>query len=257
MLNLEEFTREFNTTGSVIVRGVLDAAFIAAARTELERAIEAEVKYHGRRDYKDYGMVLLCSLYGGSFWSLFDNPKLTGPFNSILGEGCTTYAYTSSSMPPRSVNYSGRIHVDCPRLIQSYITNMGATILLDDFTEDNGATWYLPQSHTQTDAPEEKLFYAKGRRVLAPAGSVWFFNARIWHAGGANHSGQWRHALTINMARPWMKQRLDIPRAMSGLDLTNLSVAARQKLGFDAQVPASYDEYYAPAEARKYKQKTE
>jgi hypothetical protein len=59
------------------------------------------------------------------------------------------------------------------------------------------------------------------------------------------------------MARPWMKQRLDIPRAMSGLDLTNLSVAARQKLGFDAQVPASYDEYYAPAEARKYKQKTE
>jgi len=257
MSDLEEFIREFNATGSAIVRGVLDPKFITAAKGELEQALEAEVRYHGGRKYKDYGMVLLCSLYGGSFWSLFDNPKLTGHFNAILGEGCTVYAYTSSSMPPSAINYSGRIHVDCPRLIPGYITNMGATILLDDFTEENGATWYLPNSHTQAETPDEKLFYANARRVLAPAGSVWFFNARTWHAGGANHSDRWRHALTINMARPWMKQRLDIPRAMSGLDLSKLSAAARQKLGFDAQVPASYDEYYAPPERRKYKQKTE
>jgi hypothetical protein len=257
MSDLQEFISEFNATGSAIVRGVLDPKFIAMVKTELERALEAEVRYHGGSDYKDYGMVLLCSLYGGSFWSLFDNPNLTGPFNAILGDGCTVYAYTSSSMPPSAINYSGRIHVDCPRLIPGYITNVGATILLDDFTENNGATWYLPNSHMQPEPPEQKHFYANARRVLAPAGSVWFFNARTWHAGGANHSDRWRHALTINMARPWMKQRLDIPRAMSGLDLSKLSPAARQKLGFDAQVPASYDEYYAPPDRRKYKQKTE
>lgn len=257
MLNQDEFIREFNATGSVIVRGVLEADFIVAAKRELAAALEAEVRYHGTRDYKDYGMVLLCSLYGGAFWSLFDNPRLTGPFNAILGDGCTVYAYTSSSMPPSAVNYSGRVHVDCPRLIPGYITNMGATILLDDFTEENGATWYLPNSHAQAQPPEEKSFYASARRVLAPAGSVWFFNARTWHAGGVNRSNHWRHALTINMARPWMKQRLDIPRAMAHLDLSKLSPAARQKLGFDAQVPASYDEYYAPPEQRKFKQKAE
>ena len=257
MLNQEEFIREFNTTGSVIVRGVLDPDFISTAKRELEAAMEAEVRYHSTLDYKDYGMVLLCSLYGGAFWSLFDNPRLTGPFNAILGEGCTVYAYTSSSMPPNAVNYSGRLHVDCPRLIPGYITNMGATLLLDNFTEENGATWYLPNSHMQAQPPEEKSFYASARRVLAPAGSVWFFNARTWHAGGANRSRHWRHALTINMARPWMKQRLDIPRAMAQLDLRKLSPAARQKLGFDAQVPASYHEYYAPPEQRKFKQKVE
>ena len=257
MLNQDEFIREFNATGSVIVRGVLEPDFIVTAKRELAAALEAEVRYHGTRDYKDYGMVLLCSLYGGAFWSLFDNPRLTGPFNAILGAGCTVYAYTSSSMPPNAVNYSGRVHVDCPRLIPGYVTNMGATILLDDFTEENGATWYLPNSHEQAQPPEEKSFYASARRVLAPAGSVWFFNARTWHAGGVNRSNHWRHALTINMARPWMKQRLDIPRAMAHLDLSKLSPAARQKLGFDAQVPASYDEYYAPPEQRKFKQKAE
>ena len=257
MFNAGEFVREFNATGSAIVRGVLKPDFIADAKSELSLAMEAEVRYHGTRDYKDYGMVLLCSLYGGAFCSLFDNPRLTGPFNAILGEGCVVYAYTSSSMPPSAVNYSGRIHVDCPRIIPGYVTNMGATILLDDFTEENGATWYLPNSHELAQPPEEKFFYAKARRVIAPAGSVWFFNARTWHAGGTNKSDGWRHALTINMGRPWTKQRIDIPRAMAHLDLGALSRAARQKLGFDAQVPASYDEYYAPPEQRKFKQPTE
>ena len=59
------------------------------------------------------------------------------------------------------------------------------------------------------------------------------------------------------MGRSWMKQRIDIPRAMSEMDLSGLSQAALQKLGFLAQVPANYDEYYAPPEKRKFKQKTE
>jgi len=257
MIEQADFIKEFKSTGSVIVPKVLDPEFIASAKRQLEAAMEAEVRYHGGTNYKDYGMVLLCSLYGGAFWSLFDNPRLLEPFHGILGEGCIVYAYTSSSMPPNAVNYSGRIHVDCPRIIPGYVTNMGATILLDEFTEENGATWYLPNSQEQETVPDEKSFYAKARRVIAPAGSVWFFNARTWHAGGANKSDRWRHALTINMARPWMKQRLDIPRAMAHLDLTGLSAAARQKLGFDAQVPASYDEYYAPPEMRKFRQRTE
>jgi ectoine hydroxylase-related dioxygenase (phytanoyl-CoA dioxygenase family) len=257
MPNQEEFVREFAETGSVIVPGVLDPEFARTAKRELEIAIESEVRYHGTREYNDYGMVLLCSLYGGSFWSLFDNPRLMEPFNAILGAGCTVYAYTSSSMPPSRANYSRRVHVDCPRIVPGYVTNVGATILLDTFTEENGATWYLPNSHEQVEAPDDAFFYANARRVLAPEGSVWFFNARTWHSGGENRSRQWRHALTINMARPWMKQRLDIPRAMAHLDLSGLSATARQKLGFDAQVPASYDEYYAPLEHRKYKQKPE
>jgi ectoine hydroxylase-related dioxygenase (phytanoyl-CoA dioxygenase family) len=54
-----------------------------------------------------------------------------------------------------------------------------------------------------------------------------------------------------------MKQRIDIPRAMSRLDLCGLSDVARQKLGFDAQVPASYEEYYAPPGQRVFRQKQE
>jgi ectoine hydroxylase-related dioxygenase (phytanoyl-CoA dioxygenase family) len=54
-----------------------------------------------------------------------------------------------------------------------------------------------------------------------------------------------------------MKQRIDIPRAMANMDLSSVSEKALQKLGFLAQTPANYDEYYVTPEKRKYRQKYE
>lgn len=253
----EQFIKDIHTQGYSIVENVIEPSFIQNAKAALVKAMDAESNYHKGKNYKEYGMVLLCSLYDKLFIDLFDCEKLIQPFNSILGDGCIVYAYTSSSMPPDATNYSSRIHVDSPRIIPNYITNLGATILLDDFTEDNGATYFLPNSQTLAQPPDENYFNANAKRLIAKAGSVWFFNARIWHRGGQNKTDQWRHALTINMGRSWMKQRLDIPRAMSHLDLTGVSETALQKLGFLAQVPADYDEYFAPPEKRKFKQKAE
>jgi ectoine hydroxylase-related dioxygenase (phytanoyl-CoA dioxygenase family) len=252
----EEIQTRIATDGYVIVPDVLDGPFVERARQELARAIAVDTGRYGPQADRDYGMVMLCALHGGSFLELFDNDRLAAPFNAVLGDEWIVYAYTSSSMPPGGGNYSVRIHVDCPRIIPGYVTNMGATILLDDFTEENGATWFLPGSHEQADAPTEEQFYSSARRVTARAGAVFFFNARLWHAGGRNTTSRWRHALTINACRPYMKQRIDIPRAMAGMNLEGVSRQAKQKLGFFAQPPASLEEYYRPPEQRTYSQPT-
>lgn len=257
MFDKDKFRIEIETQGYSIVENVLSPDFIIRAKADLEKAIAEEINYHKTNQYADFGMVLLCSLYGGTFLEMLDNKNLVEPFNTVLGDGCIIYAYTSSSMPPNKSNYSNRLHVDSPRLIPGYITNMGATILLDDFTEENGATWFLPYSQNDHEKPSEEDFYKRGKRLIAKAGTVWFFNARIWHAGGNNLSDKWRHALTINMCRPYMKQRIDIPRAMEKMNLDIMSPQVLQKLGFFAQVPASYDEYYVEPGKRKFKQPTE
>jgi ectoine hydroxylase-related dioxygenase (phytanoyl-CoA dioxygenase family) len=247
--------------GCLVVTGVLSPDYIAHAKPALEAAIKKETEYHGTTDYKDYGMVLVCSLYGSTFYEPFDNDVLMAPFNAVLGDGCIVYAYTSSSMPPNKTNYSRRIHRDCPttRMAPGFPTNMGATITLDDFTLDNGASYFMPRSHTRVDTPSEDAFAKGAERFVAPAGSVMFFDALTFHAGGDNKTDRWRHALTINMGRSWMKQRIDIPRAMTSanIDVASISKKAKQKLGFFTQVPASYDEYYAPPEKRKYTQPVE
>jgi hypothetical protein len=254
----ETLLGEVASQGCAILPDIVPRHMLAPLRSELEAAIETEVELlQGRYSEANHGMVLLCSLYGGSLLKVLDTEALLAPFEWLLGDGCIIYAYTSSSMPPNSSNYSNRIHVDCPRMIPGYITNVGATILLHDFTAWNGATWFLPGSQTRREAPGEEEFYGNAKRVIAPAGSVFYFDARLWHAGGRNETDCWRHAITVNMCRPYMKQRLDIPRAMAHMDLSGVSERVLQKLGFLSQSPANYDEYYAPPEKRKYRQRYE
>jgi len=257
MFDKERFVNEIENQGYSIVRDALPRDYIEKAKASLDEAMKAEADYHKGNKHQDFGMVLLCSLYNRVFADLFDLPLVTEPLEAVLGEGCIVYAYTSSSMPPKATNFSKRVHVDCPRIIPNYITNLGATIILDDFTEENGATWFLPNSQERMAPPSEDEFYSKAERLIEKAGTIWFFNARIWHAGGQNQTPNWRHALTINVVRPWMKQRIDIPRAMHHKDVDELSEKSKQKLGFYTQVPANYDEYYVPFEDRKFKQKME
>jgi hypothetical protein len=250
--------QEYNDNGCVLIENVFSKEFTDKARVELNAAIKKEADFHGGTDYKDYGMVLLCAIYGGVFWDVFNNETFTNGLNAIHGDGCIVYGYTSSSMPPNKTNFSRRIHVDSPRFITpDYFTNTGAMIIVDDFTEENGATWYLPGSHKMEEAPAEEYFLKNAKRLITKAGSIFFLNSRVWHAGGDNFTEDWRHSFTLNICKPWMKQRIDIPRALKNMDITNLSGIAKQKLGFDAQVPANYEEFYAPIEKRKYKQKAE
>ncbi|CAN5923676.1 hypothetical protein BH11MYX4_BH11MYX4_04740 [soil metagenome] len=245
--------------GYAIVPGVLAPDTVAQLRKDLEKAIETESAYHGGADYKDYGMVMVCCTHARSFVDVLGNERLMRVIERTIGDGCIVYAFTSSSMPPGRSNYSYRVHVDAPRLIAGYETNAGAMMLLDDFTEENGATWILPGSHHRREAPSEAEFFANAKRAVAPAGSIVYLNPRVWHSGGKNTTDRWRHSITVNMCRPYMKQRLDIPKMMaaSGVDLTGVSDKALQKMGFYAQVPESLDEYYLPPEKRKFRQSNE
>jgi ectoine hydroxylase-related dioxygenase (phytanoyl-CoA dioxygenase family) len=256
-LSDDAILKALDTEGYVIVPQLLSAETVRQLRSDLEKAIEREDAYHGGTDHPDQGMVLVCCTHARSFVDLLANDELMRPITHVLGEGCILYAYTSSSLPPGRSNYSQRIHVDCPRLIPGYATNAGAMILLDDFTLANGATWVLPGSHRQREAPSEEYFFANAKRVVAVAGSVCYLDPRIWHAGGKNETDRWRHSITFNMCRPYMKQRLDIPKMMRGQDLEGVSEKALQKMGFFAQVPESLDEYYQPPEKRKFRQKPE
>ena len=252
----DEILHVLDRDGYAIVPDSLAPDMVSQLRRDLEAAIATETAYHKGSDYVDYGMVMVCCTHARSFVDVLAEPNLMRVIDRVLSPGSIVYAYTSSSMPPSASNYSARIHVDTPRYIPNYPTNAGAMMLLDDFTEANGATWVLPGSHHTLETPSAEQFFANARRVIAPAGSICFLNPRVWHAGGKNETATWRHSITVNMCRPFMKQRLDIPKMMaaSNVDLTGVSERALQKMGYYAQVPESLDEYYLPREQRKFRQ---
>lgn len=251
------FLEHLEQEGVLLVRGVIPAAQLALLKSELEVAIEQEAKFTGSKNFREYGMLVACPVYGGALLKLANHTALFQPFEWVLGETCIMWVYTSSSMPPHQTNYSRRIHVDRPHHTPGYTEALGCLILLDDFTEENGATWFLTGSHHQPQSPEEHFFYQHADRLTGPAGSVCYFHLRIWHAGGENLTDQWRHALGIGMIRPYLKQRIDLPRALQHQDLSGLTAMGMQKLGFFAQAPSSIEEYYRPPEARTYRQRSE
>lgn len=81
-----------------------------------------------------------------------------------------------------------------------YCPSVTALWLLDDFTENNGATRLIPGSHHLTrpllkalQQPESR--HPQQRLVQARAGSVLLFTGRLWHGGTRNESKGSRRVL--------------------------------------------------------------
>jgi ectoine hydroxylase-related dioxygenase (phytanoyl-CoA dioxygenase family) len=238
--------------GAVILRNLITKEDAAALKAALIQALDEDIAKYGE-SYLFKGMVHALMNRGQDFIKLVANPVIQNLFKPILGHGCIIHAYNSSSMPPGLTNYSRSIHVDCPRLIPGYITNMGLTIALDAFTADNGAMEIAPHLFNLPDAPDEDLFNAE-KVVLdnLEIGDAILFNARCWHRGGVNNTDKWRHAVTMNICRSYMRQQFDYPALLQDKD-SILSESAKQFLGYFVRIPKNMDEFLLPPDKRLYR----
>ena len=80
--------------------------------------------------------------------------------------------------------------------------------LLDDFSPEAGSTWVVPGSHRwlpqyQFSAPPRDI----AQQITAPAGTLFFFDGRIWHGFGANKTGVPRRHIANFLCLPWIRQQ--------------------------------------------------
>lgn len=247
----DKFLGILELEGVAIVPSVLNQNQVDILRSELELAI-AEDAIHYPNAF-DKGMVHNCMVRGINMAGILDNPVMNAYVNKAFSDTCIVYAYQSSSLPPKQNNYGSRVHVDCPRFIPNYISNMGVMFPLNDFTEENGATYYLHRSHKLADLPTEDFFYANAKRACCKAGDMILLNPRLVHAAGFNSTDITRHALTINFCRSYMRQRFDFPRLIPEDIIDRLGENGRRLIGMNVRMPTSLEEFYLPPEQRLYK----
>ena len=241
------------TDGFVIVPDVIDEDLALRARASLARCIREDRAAEDDSRAIDRNMVMNLMFRDAVFVEILGSERLIQALDAVLGDTSLVYAYQSSSMPPSGENYSARVHVDAPRLIPGYITNAGLIVALDDFTEENGATYFLPGSFERADTPTDEEFFADAVRAFPRRGDLVVFNARTWHYGGANNTENYRHAVTVNACRSFMRQRFDFPRMVSPTMEATLTAQVRRLLGFNVRMPTSLEEYYVPEEERLYR----
>ena len=110
-------------------------------------------------------------------------------------------SYQGNILQPGSIRQKLHIDTPVPEPLPEWAIKANTIWFLDDFTDINGATEYIPGSHklsykpTPKDDKESSVVKACG-----PAGSVLISHGALWHRAGANNSGKPRVALLCSMA---------------------------------------------------------
>ena len=91
-----------------------------------------------------------------------------------------------------------------------------------DFTDANGATRIIPESHLRDHSPDYGQPYDSIAAEM-PSGSVLIWHGSLWHGGGANQTDRRRVGIAMNYCAGYIRQQenqqlgipLDLARGFS------------------------------------------
>ena len=107
-------------------------------------------------------------------------------------------------------------------------------VMLDSFSEENGATSYVPNSHLRTDRPFRDGSY-DSFLLEGNVGDVVIFDSGIWHKGGISTTA--RRWGVFNLYGPWfIKPYFNFPVMMQD-KVENLTTKDKKLLHFNCTPP--------------------
>ena len=207
---------EFDTYGFTVLPAVLDAATShdLAARLDLVDAQRGIDYVHDNAFARHVSSVYADD---DAFMSLIDHPDVLEFIESVLGTQLILGSCNARIVRPGDPLQG--FHSDIP----SQLRRSGAPVMvnavwmLDAFTEENGATRFVPGSHLApyaTPPPDVSIPYEV--QAVGPIGSVLIFSGQCWHGGGANKSDAVRRAVFAHYRiSPWMRFAIDPSRWVS------------------------------------------
>jgi len=247
--NMKDYARnvyEFNTLGFTIVENVVDADTISKIKAELKNAISDDRKWFAHHERKNPDLVVDLSIHNPLFLRVLDNDNILNVLYTLLDKTCTLYSYTSTILNPKVKETAvQQMHVDTNKFIPNFVSGVVMTLALEDFTDENGATLYLPGSQNLKEAPSVETFSKYAISTARNAGDALFFNPRVYHKAANNNTDNIRYGLTMYATWPYFKQRFDFPRMIPGKSLEGLSDRLLAFLGFNARMPDTLDQYYS------------
>ncbi|MFG5384855.1 phytanoyl-CoA dioxygenase family protein [Yoonia sp. R2-816] len=249
-----------NEKGAVLISGLFTADQIAEARRIIhEHSAEADTVTHfqgqaaadGKLNLQRRVWNLLAK--GDVFSDMAAHPVIMTILRRFLGTEFIMGSIAANRILPGGPGQEP--HVDYPYwdfykaethpvgLNGSFPMNAQVSVLLDPFTEETGATAYVPGSQKELRYPTEAdNFYDRCERMLGEPGDVALFYGVAWHCAMPNKSDQDRSAVLINYLPKWVKPLEDMPAALPDDFMTNASADLRQLLGLNYPYPEVLDQ---------------
>lgn len=228
-----EAKSDLDRYGLTRISGLISDAEVKAAReslvdlAEAERA-EAVALFTGsgsdNPNQRLYGLI-----HKAPIWrKLAINSKIIDLAHHVLGERVVLHA-----MQAHIVNPGGDmvLHFDQQDLAPQppFPVIATAIVMLDDYTEENGATLVIPGSHKMADPSGNALDNAVA--ATGAAGTVLFINGLLWHGTTKNRSPKPRHGLLIHFALPWIRSYENYQRTITSAQVKRYPEKLRALLG--------------------------
>lgn len=208
--SVEDISAALSDHGAVIVERLLDAATCDRLQSELEPWVASTPvgadDFSGRNTRRTGGLLTKCP----SSAELVAHPTVLDVVDKVLWSNKTTFQlHLTQSIaigPDSPAQFLHRDHwcfdfFPFPRDIDVEVSTIWA---LTDFTEENGATRVVPDSHRTPDdvryQPEDSL------PAEMPRGSVVMYLGSTVHGGGANRSNKVRIGINVDYVLGWLRQ---------------------------------------------------
>ncbi|HEX6237721.1 MAG TPA: phytanoyl-CoA dioxygenase family protein [Acidimicrobiales bacterium] len=218
----EEVAAALDRHGSAIIERLVPARVCDAVAAELDpwigRTPTGGDDFTGRRTRRTGALLARSPASVG----LIAHPLVLDVVDRALGSEKTTFQLHLTqaiaigpgevAQPLHRDQWCFDFHPFPPELIVE-VSTMWA---LSEFTEENGATRVVPDSHRTTGMP-----YTDGDvlRATMPSGSVLLYTGATVHGGGANTSDETRIGVNVDYTLGWLRQEenqyLSVPREVA------------------------------------------
>ncbi|HEX4290187.1 MAG TPA: phytanoyl-CoA dioxygenase family protein [Trebonia sp.] len=211
---LDQTTRErLDRDGYAPLPGVLTDAQLSQARARVAELAAAEGDAAGREVHQEAGTDRLADLVNKDpvFEVCFTDPRLLACVAHVLGDFKLSSLNSRAALPGAGLQ---ALHQEGGPVGLGPYQVCNSIWLLDDFTEENGATRVVPGSHRRTVSPRDSVPdphapHPEQVTLTAPAGTVIVFNSHIWHSGTRNNTDRARRAVHAYFTRRDGTQQLN------------------------------------------------
>ena len=231
-----DVARRLLDDGYVIVSGLMSAADVRSAAADLARVLEATPT--GRNPFEGFTTQRVYALFAKT--RTLDraavHPLLLEVLDQVLGHYQLSAPVGIRIGPGERAQMLHRDDAVYPLPQPGPPVVVNTMWALDEFTDDNGATRFVPGSHRwepgrHPSADEPVLTAAMS------AGSVMFYLGSLWHGGGANLTDRPRLGVILEYAAAWLRPQenhyLAVPRGI----VRQLPQRLQELLGYNIYPP--------------------
>jgi ectoine hydroxylase-related dioxygenase (phytanoyl-CoA dioxygenase family) len=232
----DEVARRMTTDGYVIVTGMMSEDDVQKARADLARILESTKT--GRNFFEGFSTQRIYALFAKTrtFDQAATHPLLLGVLDEVLGHYQLSAPVGIRIGPGEKAQI---LHCDdaiypLPKPHPTVVVN--TMWPLDPFTQENGATRFVPGSHHWPPERHPTADDEVAVAAMAP-GSAMFYLGSLWHGGGANQTERPRLGVILEYASAWLRPQenhcLAVPRGVA----RDLPERLQELLGYNIYPP--------------------